>query len=256
MALPVYEALKTRYPGCVLSVLCNYPDLLAENPFVDSVNEPSVSPDLYISLRGAPRTMNRLEHLARLAGAAVPEHAPRLYYTNWLAPLLDGWPGGRSGFVAIAAGTTWPTKRWASERWRALADALAQQGIPAVELGHGHAPVGAGLNLVGQTTVREAACVLRAARVLVCGDSGLMHVALAVGTPVVALFGPTRPDILFRREPGLTAVLNDRECQGCWNASEAPATPGVCPRHIAQCLETIPVETVLRRVKERWERGT
>ncbi|HOE64983.1 MAG TPA: glycosyltransferase family 9 protein [Candidatus Hydrogenedentes bacterium] len=255
MALPIYAALKRRYRASTVCVACTYPELLLDNPYVDAVNPCDGATDWLLSLRGAPRTVNRLMHLARMAHVAVPEETPRLYYEDWNTPLLEGIPDADKGFVAVAAGASWPTKRWPLECWRELARALEKQGYPVVELGMGHTPIGAGTNLAGRTTVREAACVLHAARLLISGDSGLMHLALAAGTPVIALFGPTRPDILFRHEPRLTSVRNGRACQGCWNASERNAVPGECPRGIPDCLGSIGVETVLTRAMERLEGG-
>lgn len=250
MALPVYEAIKARYSDVRLAVWCNYPDLLIDNPFVDEVNGAAGPVDGYCLLRGAARTVFRLEQYARNAGVPMPATRPLLHYRDWRAPQLDALPRERP-LVAVCTGATWPTKRWRLASWRALCRRLIENGCGLVQVGHGEdGRVGIGECLVGQTTVREAACVLHASNLLITGDSGLMHLARAAGTPVVALFGPTDPAILIRDDPGLVALVNGRPCQGCWNtASPRPDAPrmaqeGICPLGVSDCLETIPVESV------------
>jgi len=244
MALPIYGALRAAYPGCRLTALCNYPELLAGNPFVDAVNRVAGPVDRYILLRSAPRDVYRPEHYARLAGVRLPSERPRLYYDDWSTPLLDGL---RPPLVAIAAGASWATKRWPSERWRAVGRALEEKGFTVIELGVAGEGVGVGVDLVGKTSVREAACVLHACDLLVCCDSGLMHLALAAGTRVLALFGPTDPAILVRDEPNLSALCSPAPCQGCWNKPETTAPPGVCPEGRPCCLESIATEAVLEQ---------
>ncbi len=244
MALPIYDGLRSGYPDCRIAVLCNYPELLEGNPSVDVVNVP-MSPDRFILLRSGPRTVRRIAHYAELAGISTPVERPRLHFADWSAPSVARYGGG---FVAVAPGASWAIKRWPVERWRALCEALDAHGLPVVELGHGDEAIGVQHSLMGQTTVREAACVLHAARLLVCCDSGLMHLARAVGTPAVALFGPTVPSILISNDPGLTAVVSEEPCQGCWNTDQPNVSPGVCARGRASCMERISVDDVLSRV--------
>lgn len=96
------------------------------------------------------------------------------------------------------------SKQWPAERYAEAAAALvAQTGGSIVTLGtkSEHAPcqqVAAaaapnGLNLAGSTTLAELAAVLALSAVVLCNDSGGMHLAAAVGTPLVALFGITDP---------------------------------------------------------------
>ena len=138
MALPIYEALKKRRPAAQVDVLCNYPELLDDNPYVDAVNPSEPAVDRYYLLRGAPRDAYRLEHYARQADVAVPDVRSALYYKNWDSPLLDELPPGDGPVVAVAAGASWETKRWPKERWRALCNRiggespLPRAAIPAV----------------------------------------------------------------------------------------------------------------------------
>ena len=253
MAIPVYEALKNRYRSSHLAVWCNYPDLLRDNPFVDAVNPEEVHPHRYILLRGTPRDVCRIDHYAALAGVPCPDYPPRLHYTDWSCPLLETLPGDGSRLVAVCTGASWPTKRWPIERWRTLCRGLLDAGCHVVQLGHEDEEIGFGTSLVNRTSVRDAACVLRASRALVCCDSGLMHLALAVNTPAIALFGPTDPSILIRDNPDLEAITAPRDCRGCWNRPGAMREKGVCPLGDETCLEGVTPEHVLSRVMNRIE---
>ena len=103
--------------------------------------------------------------------------------------------------VALAPAARWRTKAWPEGHWRELLRELAGPGrevFPVLVGGPGDrdlcaAALGAerGADLSGKTSVLETAAVLEEARVLVANDSAPLHLAGAVGTAVVALFGPT-----------------------------------------------------------------
>lgn len=246
MALPLYEALKTKWPDTRVSMLCNYPDLVTGNPHVDEVNPTSANPDRYIFLREDARSLRRIEHYAALAEIENPTSWPTLYDDTSSTESLPE----RRPRIAIAAGATWDTKRWPKKHWQRLIEMVREAGGSTVELGAGHEPVGGDLNLVDTTSVSEAAAIIRACDVLVTGDSGLMHLGLAAGAHVVALFGPTDAAMIVGPHPRLTVLDNKRPCRGCWNGSQEMIEPGVCPRDIAECLEPIAPEAVFAATKQ------
>jgi ADP-heptose:LPS heptosyltransferase len=106
-------------------------------------------------------------------------------------------------FVAAHPGTRLPLKRWKVERYAALYDGIVREkGMPLVLLGMkseralvedimGRMKERA-VNLAGETGVRELAGVLGRASMFICNDSGPMHIAAAMGTPTVAIFGPSK----------------------------------------------------------------
>ncbi|HEX9910236.1 MAG TPA: glycosyltransferase family 9 protein, partial [Desulfatiglandales bacterium] len=106
-------------------------------------------------------------------------------------------------FVAINPVAKWPTKLWDAERFRELAECLLKKGFQVAFTGSKEdrpvideiactlsSPV---VRLDGRTSLKVLAAVYRSACVVVTTDTGPMHLAAAVGTPVVALFGPTAP---------------------------------------------------------------
>jgi heptosyltransferase-2 len=100
------------------------------------------------------------------------------------------------------------------------------------------------VDLAGQTTLRELCAVLKACRVLLTNDTGPMHVAAAVGTPVVALFGSTSPDLTGPGLPGDTCNRLLRASAPC-----APCFRRVCPIDFG-CMNSLEVERVVAAVIE------
>jgi heptosyltransferase-1 len=107
--------------------------------------------------------------------------------------------------LAIAPRSRWPGKDWPAERFIELARSLAGQMELEVYVLGGPADRELGVrmvkdigknshNLCGQHPMLALGVILRQMDCLVCNDSGPMHMGAAVGTPVVALFGPTDPD--------------------------------------------------------------
>jgi len=121
--------------------------------------------------------------------------------------------------VAIAAGSRVPAKDWGEDHWQALI-ALMRHRMPAVSLVFVGAPdernlvervsaqwTGAKLNLCGELTPRESAAVLARCQLLVCHDSGPMHLAASQGTRCIALFGHfNRPRQWFPYGPDHTVI--------------------------------------------------
>ncbi|HMA18999.1 MAG TPA: lipopolysaccharide heptosyltransferase II [Thermoanaerobaculia bacterium] len=157
---------------------------------------------------------------------------------------------GRLLLLAPGAAFSW-TKRWPSERFGRLAvELLEREWAPVVAIGPGEEDLarqvsdaaGAPLPVIGaDLDPVELAGVAARARAVVANDSGAMHLAAAVGTPVVALFGPTDPG---RTGPaGVASVVLDRYvfCSPCYLKE--------CP-YAHECLREISVEQVASAVEK------
>ncbi|MCF6286737.1 MAG: glycosyltransferase family 9 protein [Candidatus Hydrogenedentes bacterium] len=251
MALPVLDALHQKYPDASINVLTNYPDLFLDHPHVRAVTAPPAAVDRYVLLRGASRRMYRLAEYCARVRISLPSMRPVLRCSDWDLPPHLRVPEGDGPIVAFAPGASWKSKRWLSERWEALADILSGHGCRLLVLGQAGEGLSCGTDLTGQTNVLEAACVLHGADLLVCCDSGLMHLSLASGTPVVALFGPTDPEILIRGDDRFIALCSTKSCRSYWNHAETVGEPGVCPDGHECCLDTIAVEQVADAVLAR-----
>jgi len=111
---------------------------------------------------------------------------------------------GKTPFIAINPVSKWETKLWDNEKFAELADLFIEHykarviftGSPVDQnmvRGIISRMKGGAINLAGKTTLKTLAALYEKADVLISTDTGPMHMAAAVGTPVVALFGPTAP---------------------------------------------------------------
>ena len=158
-------------------------------------------------------------------------------------------------WIAMNVSARWETKRWPPQQFAAAADQLADaQGIPVVFMGgpaerpETRAVMARmrtkAVDLTGQTPVGLLPGLLRRAAVLVTNDSGPMHIAAAVGTPVVALFGPTDPVKTGPYGPGHVVLSNAVECRPCFRRE--------CSRAVAlECLTGVTPEQVVRAVQQQ-----
>ena len=154
--------------------------------------------------------------------------------------------GQRAG-VVLLPGSRWPTKMWPEAHWRALGRALLDSGRPVSVLGGpGDAPVLERLALGGLDVLDPGLDLQRVMTRLtgfacaVGNDSGLTHLAAAVGTPTVVLFGPTRASRWAPRGEAVAVVARPPPCAPC---SDYGARPCRQPRRL--CLDDLTVTEVL-----------
>jgi lipopolysaccharide heptosyltransferase I len=156
------------------------------------------------------------------------------------------------GFALINPGAAWPNKRWPAERFGELARRMRERhGLPSAVLwgpeeatlaaSVARASGGAAL-MAPQTTMVEMLTLARAARIVVSGDTGPLHLAAAAGTPVVGLYGPTPPERNGPWDPRDVAVSAHDRC-ACVFKRQCTAQ--------AWCLEGIAVDAVADAVTRR-----
>ena len=143
----------------------------------------------------------------------------------------------------------WISRQWDKENWIELAGRIQRQfGAQILVLGKDDETLPVGVDLVGKTGVREAAAIISQCHLFVGADSGLVHVALACGTPVVGLYGPLNPAYLSQPRPAYVPVWADIECRGCWSDGRMKF-PDHCPKVAADCMPSISVEEVMAACK-------
>jgi len=132
-----------------------------------------------------------------------------------------------------------------AKRWPYFRELAAKLNTPVVILGtlsdKKEAEPISGKNLVGQTTLDEAIDLIAGAAAVVTNDSGLMHVAAATGTPLVALFGSSSPEHTPPLSAGARAVWLKVDCSPCFER--------VCPLGHFKCMNQLSVERVLAELK-------
>ena len=169
------------------------------------------------------------------APSLYPGAAERAAVDAALGPLAEG------GFVAVAPGSVWATKRWPG--YPALAAALAETHPVVVVGGPGDGelaraivaacPSGRALDATGRLPLLASAELLGRASLLVTNDSAPQHLASAMGTPTLTIFGPTVPEFGFGPlAPGSRTVgVSDLACRPC-----DPHGPARCPLGHWRCM--------------------
>ena len=159
--------------------------------------------------------------------------------------------------VAINPMTTWPSKHWLNDRFAQVADRLLALGMAVVFTG-GPGDVaaveaicaamtgGRAANLAGRTSLKSLAALYERARLLITTDTGPMHVAAAMGTPVVALFGPTAPWRTGPFGPNHQVLRVELACSPCLKRG--------CPRD-HECMQQLTVSQVVEAVRVVVRRG-
>jgi 3-deoxy-D-manno-octulosonic-acid transferase/heptosyltransferase-1 len=157
----------------------------------------------------------------------------------------------KRGFVGVSPVAYWDTKLWDEAKFAALCDLIvADLGLPVVFTGGSPGGVIARIrslmqapsaSVAGETSLRELAALYKMASVLLTTDSGPMHLAAAVGTPVVALFGPTSPERTGPYGDRHIVIRHGLPCSPCFRKT--------CDTQ--ECMKTISVDEVFQAVKEQ-----
>ncbi len=181
---------------------------------------------------------------------------PRIYLKDeevlWAHDYLNrlGYSGA-SPVIGIHSGASWPAKRWLPDRFARLAEHLHDEGAQVIltmgpgdrqavqeVIDHSRIP----LKMPDILSLRELASVLSICRVFVSNDCGPMHIAPAVGTKTVGIFGPGEPEIWFpySAEKGHRVVHKEISCSHCHK--------DLCSD--MACMKAVTVEEVLRVVRD------
>jgi ADP-heptose:LPS heptosyltransferase len=164
--------------------------------------------------------------------------------------------------AVLVPGTIWETKHWDVAGFAAVGQYLLKSGFEVVVAGTARdlprsraialASPGA-RDLCRQTTVAELVALVRRAAICVTNDSGSMHIAVAEGTPVVSVFGPTNPTWIGPYGRPHAVVSAGVSCAGCYlrRLRDCPrdhlcmreVTPGMVIERIERVLTDVPIAT-------------
>ena len=135
--------------------------------------------------------------------------------------------GLQGDYVVMVPGARWETKVWPPENYAKLAELIIASGTSVVLAGGpDDAPKGEAItekcqsdkliNLIGQTSLRELAALIKGSSFYISGDTGPLHFAAALKKPLIAMYGPTKAD---RTGPygsnNSTVIISPAKCAGC-----------------------------------------
>jgi lipopolysaccharide heptosyltransferase II len=151
-------------------------------------------------------------------------------------------------------------KRWPLPYWARLIDRLAHEldarivltgtsgDLPIIEAVLGRTRMAShALNLAGQTSLTQLAALMHMADLVISGDSGPMHIAAAVGAPLIAIHGPTDPALSGPISPQATVLRSTIWCSPCYDARH----PADCRFHSVQCMKNVTPEEVFTAAQTR-----
>lgn len=159
--------------------------------------------------------------------------------------------------IGIAPGAHWLTKRWQKEKFIELSNLLIQRqkakivilgGREEVELSNEikEALISQPIIAAGKLSLMETAALLKRCKILITNDTGIMHMAAAVKTPVVAIFGPTVKEFgYYPYQVANRVISKDLKCKPCTTKGTSK-----CRINTFDCMRLISVNEVLEAVEE------
>jgi len=210
---------------------------------------------LYTEARPKPALGHESDRLLALANKPPGVYAPHLRPTAEDEQAAAAFSEGV--FVALAPGSIWGSKRW--PYYPELAARLGERVAVVVVGGKDDGELGdqivsavrpsgrPAVNACGKLTLRQSAALIGRASALVTNDSAPLHLATAMGTPIVALFGPTVTEFGFGplRAGDVALGIDGLQCRPC-----SPHGPSQCPLGHHRCMREITVEAVLAAIEE------
>jgi len=163
--------------------------------------------------------------------------------------------GLKDEFIVLNTGGSWKTKRWPEEYFAELAEQLTERGYRILFVGGPSDTERVSyilnqiknkegiFNLTGKTSLLELAAILKKASLVISGDTGPVHVAAAVGTNTVSIFGPSDEKKYAPRGRGKNILIKNAglECRPCGEHE--------CPLGHFKCMRELSPEVVIERIE-------
>ena len=156
--------------------------------------------------------------------------------------------------ILVNPGGNWDLKRWSPENFSRLISGFLENSNAKVIVSGAKKDISLvkkincltfnkAVNLTGEINLKQLMALMKKADLVISGDSGPLHIANSVGTEVIGLFGPTRPEVTGPKGSGRAHVI--RHDAGC---NRQPCYHLTCPDNI--CMQSITVREVLEIVRQ------
>jgi ADP-heptose:LPS heptosyltransferase len=241
-----------------------YPFTFATNVKLFGLIETIYNPQTTGEKSFASGTSNHLiSDLAGSCGFRVTPRLPKFYPSSSLiektrvAYGVDRKTIGDRLLIGVNPGPNWRVKEWERSKWQDLINRIHSE-YTAVIIQFGTKGEGSsnydGLtgvkSLVNRLTGEELVALIAVCNLIISIDSGPVHVAGAVGTPVIGLFGPLNPDLVLTPESSGLGLFANVPCLFCHNRTPVIHWIDGCPYDVA-CMKKLESETVFDAVKTR-----
>jgi ADP-heptose:LPS heptosyltransferase len=246
------------FSGAKMRAALYYSGLFWRNrAFTNLVDPPPVKENI---LGAAEQSLK----IVRGFGIKETTSTPQIFVTEKLKDkistlLIEEKVETKNGWVSINPFSRWPYKEWNMDKWQKLSFFIWQRyRMPTVITGSamekqradalaatGHSPI---YNLAGKTTIREMAALLQISRLHIGVDSAAPHIAAAVGTPTITIYGPS--DWRDWAPPGdrNQVVLPDMDCSPCRKKGCEGSGQSKCLDNLSVTKVQVSVETMLHKI--------
>jgi ADP-heptose:LPS heptosyltransferase len=232
---------------------------------VDTIYNPQTSGE---RVHKGGMTRHLIEDLAESCGFTVTARQPQLYPSPALiektriAYGLDSKTTAESLLIGINPGPNWRVKEWEASKWQKLIHNIhSEYNAVIIQFGTNKGDGSSEYDhLTGVTSVAsrlggaEIVALIASCDLMISIDSGPVHVAGAVGTPVIGLFGPLNPALIMPPDSPALGLYSDVPCLFCFNRTPVINWLTGCPYDIA-CMKKLDDQTVFEAVKSMLVRG-
>ena len=271
MSTAILPTIRKKYPNHSLWYACDRDimPVLENNPNIDRI----VTIQQQKIFKGIGKRFNLLERLedysieqginknsrigriAQLCGVKVPKSKLQPQYCitqsedKWGREKLNG-----GNIIALGLESFASYRTWGNDKFKILAEMLVKKGYHVLLLGVERVSwYGMGIiNATGQVSIRELGALLKNCSALVCGDTGLYHLAEAVKTPSIVLFGSIPPQARTSTYKYTHPVYkpNSARCVPCWD-KQLGYDPDQerCRVNGPMCMDAIKPSTILKKVR-------
>ena len=228
---------------------------------VDTIYNPQTTGELVYQ---AGMTCHLIEDLAGSCGFTVRVRQPRLYPSPDLIEKtritygLDSNMTRQGLLIGINPGPNWRVKEWEASKWQELIEkihseydaVIIQFGINKGDGSSEYDNLTGVKSVAGRLSGEELVALIAICDLIVSIDSGPVHVAGAVSTPVIGLFGPLNPALILPPDSSAPAIglFSDVPCLFCFNRTPVINWLSGCPNNIA-CMKNLGCQTVFEAVK-------
>jgi ADP-heptose:LPS heptosyltransferase len=262
LATPIFKALKERFPGSHITVYTapHLAVIIKGNPYIDVITckVPSwfkFDKIVHLDYIKLPSDLHIIDAFAINARIPVVDKKPFIYigeeHHREAQRFFDTFNLTKDDLtIAVNMGPTWPERMWIKERYLEAADYFKRHyNAKFIELGQFEGMgMGLGIDLTGKTSIRQTAAILKKCKLLLCVDSFVLHLASAVDTPTIGLFGCTNPKQRLAFNDISIAPDTPSQCRYCYHWDQTRLS-NLCIRDRIYCMESISSESVIQAME-------
>lgn len=246
------KSLRWKFPHSRITLVTECVSIMEHCPWVDEVRpnpEEGIKYSVEYNLDGVyEKELGQNRGRVVCAACDVPYVRPGYWVTDRAEALVSSYKD-KDPLCVIHWRASWENRRWPLEKWKELASLLTED-MYVVEVGGSRDE----RLHIGEPFYDRAwedvAALISTARVVVCSDSSILHVALGVQKPTVCLFGSTKPEYVCDSPYVHPVMVESLDCLGCHHNPPFPKIYSECHQPEIYCQLELSVESVYKKIFE------